>query len=387
MSFDVAVVGAGMAGLVCAQQLRRSGDRVVVLEKSRGLGGRVATRRLAGTWADHGLRCLEVQGALSAQLIQTLVQQGIVHPWIDPETLALKNPAPDQTKVRYVATTGITAIAKFLSAGLEIWRGQRVQTLTPLPDRTWKLTLEAAGKADPIPADLIVPAVVLAIPAPQALALLEPFADRLPVERLAALRSVQFAPCITAIAAYPADYATKLSEIEWRFVQFPEGSDLAWVGLESSKHLGEGRSKLDDKSKLVIVVQSSAAFADRYLEQDDLNSVGQHLLSEAAIALLPWLADPEVLQVHRWRYAFVSQPWRELSFAPFTEISIAPPLAPLWCCGDWCGGDRLESALQSGSAAASQLVAVKAAALKEPLEAADPATSFAELLGAIQPEK
>jgi renalase len=352
MSFDVAVVGAGMAGLVCAQQLRRSGDRVVVLEKSRGLGGRVATRRLAGTWADHGLRCLEAQGDLSAQLIQTLVQQGIVHRW-----------AEDQP--RYVATDGMTAIAKFLSAGLEIWRSQRVQALTLLPDRTWKLTLEAAG--DPIP-DLIVPAVVLAIPAPQAVTLLEPFADRLSPEKLAALRSVQFAPCITAIAAYPADVA-KLSEIQWRSAQFPEGADLAWVGLESSKQLSP------DSSKLAIVVQSSAAFADRYLDQEDLNSVGQHLLSEAAIGL-PWLAKPDVLQVHRWRYAFVSQPWRELSFAPLEERSV-------WCCGDWCGGDRLESALQSGLATAAQLGAIDLATDL----VIDPAASFADLLEAISTEK
>ena len=325
MSFDVAVVGAGIAGLVCAQQLRRSGYRVVVLEKSRGLGGRVATRRLAGTWADHGLRYLEAQGDLSTQLIQTLVQQNIVHQWAHS---------------RYVAPDGITAIAKFLSAGLEIWRSQRVQALTPLPDRTWKLTLEAADQV------VTASAVILAIPAPQALMLLEPIADRLPTASLEALRSVQFAPCITAIAAYPADHLAKLSEIQG---QLP-GSDLAWVGLEFSKQ----NSPIGD-SKVAIIVQSSAAFADRYLEQDDLITVGRHLIAEAK------LADPEELQVHRWRYAFVSHPWQEatLSFD-----------SALWCCGDWCGGDRLENALQSGLATAAQLATGKETA------------SFAELLEA-----
>ena len=46
---DIAVIGAGMAGLVCAQQLSQAGYSVVVVEKSRGVGGRVATRRLQGT--------------------------------------------------------------------------------------------------------------------------------------------------------------------------------------------------------------------------------------------------------------------------------------------------------------------------------------------------
>ena len=72
---EVAVVGAGLAGLACAQRLRQLGRRVVVVEKSRGLGGRLATRRLPGTCADHGVRYLEVQGPLTELLIQTLVQQ------------------------------------------------------------------------------------------------------------------------------------------------------------------------------------------------------------------------------------------------------------------------------------------------------------------------
>ena len=42
--FDVAIIGAGLAGLTCAQQLHQAGYRVVIVEKSRGVGGRVATR-------------------------------------------------------------------------------------------------------------------------------------------------------------------------------------------------------------------------------------------------------------------------------------------------------------------------------------------------------
>src|SRR6478672_4303562 len=48
--FDVAVIGAGISGISCAQQLRQVGYRVVVVEKSRGLGGRMATRRVQDTW-------------------------------------------------------------------------------------------------------------------------------------------------------------------------------------------------------------------------------------------------------------------------------------------------------------------------------------------------
>lgn len=81
--FNVAVIGAGMAGLVCAQQLAMAGYTVVVVEKSRGLGGRVATRRLHGTCADHGLRYLEPQGQLLQQLVQVLCDRHLLKVWTD----------------------------------------------------------------------------------------------------------------------------------------------------------------------------------------------------------------------------------------------------------------------------------------------------------------
>ena len=56
--WDIAVIGAGISGLVCARRLQQAGHRVVVLDKSRGVGGRVATRRLHNTIADHGARYL-----------------------------------------------------------------------------------------------------------------------------------------------------------------------------------------------------------------------------------------------------------------------------------------------------------------------------------------
>lgn len=91
--FDVAVIGAGMAGLVCAQQLRLAGYRVVVIEKSRGLGGRVATRRLYGTCADRGLRYLQAEGLLES-FIKILGDRQILQVWTDTVYLKCQMNAP-----------------------------------------------------------------------------------------------------------------------------------------------------------------------------------------------------------------------------------------------------------------------------------------------------
>ena len=69
---DIAVIGAGIAGLVCAQQLSQAGYSVLVVEKSRGLGGRLATRRLHGTWANHGAYYLKPKGELLGRFVEIL---------------------------------------------------------------------------------------------------------------------------------------------------------------------------------------------------------------------------------------------------------------------------------------------------------------------------
>jgi predicted NAD/FAD-dependent oxidoreductase len=215
--FDVAIIGAGLAGLTCAQQLHQAGYRVVVVEKSRGVGGRLATRRLHETCADHGVRYLEPQGNLLQQLIEILVQRGLLQAWtntiyelkpIKPESGVTSDSHPSPLTPhssgfhRYVAPTGMTTVAKFLATGLEIWLNRRVQSITPTPEATWHLTLDPAADAHN---ELTVKAVVSAIPAPQALMLLEPLAQSiLPPAFVDSLRSVEFNPCLSAIAGYPA---------------------------------------------------------------------------------------------------------------------------------------------------------------------------------------
>lgn len=321
MVFDVAVIGAGIAGLTCAQQLHKAGYSTVVVDKSRGVGGRAATRRVNGTRADHGLRYLEPLGERVQQLIDVLKARHILQCWTDLESQNL----------RYVAPDGMSAIAKFLATDLELKLDRRVESITLKKDNIWHLAFEAT------PETLAASSVVVAIPAPQALMLLEPLAQTiLPATFLDSLRGVEFDPCLTVIAGYPN--STPL-DFSWKDISFPPNSDLSWIGLDSSKRI--------NSQAPVFVLHSSALFAKENLEAPDLNLIGQHLLSRAAAELmLPWIDAPDWFQVHRWRYAFPSR--------PLSEICLDSKLwQPLICCGDWCGGNLVESALVSAIAAAS----------------------------------
>jgi phytoene dehydrogenase-like protein len=57
-SADVVIVGAGLAGLCCAKQLRAKGISFQILEASDGIGGRVRTDQVDGFLLDRGFQVL-----------------------------------------------------------------------------------------------------------------------------------------------------------------------------------------------------------------------------------------------------------------------------------------------------------------------------------------
>ncbi len=348
-SVDVAVIGAGLAGLTCAQQLRQAGYQVIVLEKSRGLGGRAATRRLLDTCADHGLRYLDEQGNRSQEFIDRLLSAGVITRWTEvAHTLSTSGQirADAAPSPRYIAPAGMSAIAKELAIDLDVRRNQRVGSIFPTR-QGWKFTIEADQT---IAAPVVARSLVVAIPAPQALALLEPIADSeafVDFEELEELkemqlklRSVQFDPCITAIAVYPAARLADLQAVVWKALTLERDPILKWIGLDSSKR--------PNATQPVLVLHSTAAFAGQVFDAPDLRAIGQQMLDRAAQRLMPWFNAAELLQVHRWRYAFVRQ------FLTESCLISRVPL-PIVCCGEWCGGQQVETALASGAAAAVQI--------------------------------
>ncbi len=336
--YDVAIVGAGMSGLVCAQQLQQAGYRVVVVEKSRGLGGRVTTRRLQDTCADRGLSYLMPDGELTTSFVELLHSQDIVTVWTDTihefsAELGLKE---IKTAPLYIAPKGMSEVARFLAKDLEIQRSRRVVGLI-LNNNCWHLQF-ADGDAE-----VVAKAVVVAIPAPQALTLLTPFAAS---GVLDSLRRVEFSACISVIAGYSANLVLP----SWQAVKFIDDDTLAWIGHDSSKRLQKRSPACALALSPVFVFHSSAEFAQNCIDAEDLQAVGQQLLNKAA-KILPELAHPDWLQCDRWRYAFPTIPLAD-------NCLNVDSLQPLVCCGDWCGGLNLEGALRSGIAAAKQITQV-----------------------------
>ena len=312
---DVAVIGAGMAGLTCARALAEAGLRVQVLDKGRGIGGRMATRRaqVAGEEMrfDHGAQYVTALDPGFAALLEDAETAGAAAVWDD------NGPRP-----RFTGVPGMSALPRFLAADLDVRQRVTVTALTPAATG-W--TVHAGDTA------LTAHRVVLTVPAPQAVTLLgaaHPLAK--------ALDAVEMAPCLTLMAAFPEAGAPDI-----RF-RADEDHPLPWIARDSSRP-GRARPGLSG-----WVAQASPEWSAQHLEETP---------DAIAAAMLPLLAealdlDPAAVlhtSAHRWRYARVTRPLG----APFlTDADTG-----LWLGGDWCLGPRVEAAWQSGHAIAADILA------------------------------
>ncbi len=303
----VAIIGSGITGLACARALVAAGLTPVVFDKGRGIGGRMATRRVGAAQFDHGAQYVTAKGAGFAAVLSRMIAEGAAAEW------------QDGTAGRIVGVPGMTALAKALAVGVTVHQGHEVSRVTRV-DGDWHLRIGAT--------DHQAARVVITVPAPQVAGLLGP--DH---PLTAPLRAVQIDPCLTLMAAVnaPAPFVTR-----------SDGDDpLAWIAQDSHK---PGRPVGDITT---WVAQAGTAFSRAHLDLDP---------AAMAAVMLPLLCDrlgvmPDQVAyaaAHRWRYARVA--------APLGQPFLSTDDGSLYLGGDWCIGPRVEAAWTSGTAIAADLL-------------------------------
>ena len=287
MSADVVVVGAGIAGLACAQALSQAGRRPLVLEKARGVGGRCATRRVRGQAVDHGVVFFHgsdpefhavVRGAISASSIERWPArvEGRGQP-CQPDAFA-------EGEWRLASADGVSALPKSLAEGLDVRLGARVDRLEPTPGG---FEVFVDGVATVRARD-----AVLALPLEQTCELLGSLAatSREAASARALLAMTGSLPCLTVLAGYPAEAPMP----EWD-VLYPESSDsIQLVAHDSSKRRQPAFGAL--------VFQARPCWSRQHLDEP-VDRWREAMLGEAGRLIGAWAAAPIWSDVQRWRYA------------------------------------------------------------------------------------
>lgn len=314
---DVLIIGAGISGLLAANMLRRQGKTVTLLDKARGVGGRMATRRLDDHAFDHGAQYFTARDARFLEWVTQWEAEGIVKKWAQRFPTA-DGTLNEQDEWRYIGTQGMSNIAKHLAQGLDMHVQQRVIRID-LENQRWAVTTETGNTHT-------APALLLTSPVPQSLAMLDAGNFTLPPETRAALEKIEYQPCFAVMALLE-----KPSQIPAPGGQWMSGEPIAWIADNQQKGISQGYG---------VTIHAGPEFTRQYFDAGKDRIA--RLLFEAAGALL----GSKVLfyDVQRWRY---SQP---TVLYPEPCLFLADP-APLVFAGDAFGGPRIEGAALSGMAA------------------------------------
>ncbi len=339
-TLDAVIIGAGIAGLTAARELVAAGRSAVVLDKGRGIGGRMATRRLGSAVCDHGAQFFTVRAPAFGGMVAEAHAAGVVVEWC--RGFAREGSLGDgrsEGHARWRGVRGMTDLPKQLSALLAQAAGDRFTVRTTAKATAVAVdgqrvvvtledgeTIQAAGG-------------IVTAPVPQAI-------DLLAAGGLAAggdaraepgawesLATVTYDPCFALMLVL--DKPSRV--LPPGGIQFDgaSGEPLSWIADNQLKGISPTPA---------LTIHASGSFSREHFETP-ADEVTAMLIDHAR----PWIdGDPATAVIEkslqRWKFALPTTVLPE----PMVAVSNAPPLV---CCGDAFSGPRVEGAASSGQAA------------------------------------
>ena len=346
MTFDtnpvrVAVIGSGLAGASCAAGLSGGDAHVTLFEKSRNVGGRMATRRAGwvdadgaeqSTTFDHGAQCFTPVRPRFKAVMARAMAAGSACQW-RPRVHAAW---PVEAGPCLVATPTMPALCSHLLAGAPVHLNRTVRRLQRAADGTWYVAADGAPLAGPFQH------VVLAIPPAQAAVLLaghqDSWADALMAKRME--------PCWTLMAV--------TDDIDWPWdAAEPVRGPLAWV-LRNDRVPGRAAPA----GLAVWTAHATAEWSAAHLE-DDAQAVSAALQTALRAQLPGTRGGGQPIRfhhtnVHRWRYA---GPAVDCDDSFDSDECLWDESLGLGVCGDFLAGGGVEAAWHSGDELADCMAA------------------------------
>jgi renalase len=343
-SYDLIILGSGIAGLAAARAGTAAGKSVLVVDKGRRIGGRVATRRADGFRFNHGAQFLTARGDSFSKLCDSALAAGALAKW--------------QVAGRdaFCGTPSMRDFPAFLGSGLTICQEVEISHIERVD----------AGVCFHDASGVVAHArrAIITAPAPQSATLLADVAPELGVTASTA----RYAPCMTAMFGFddaqilPAQTGpvTDLDgPVGWGVWEShrPDGdssrvSTLSPLALSPLAPPHLARPHLA-RPHLALTVQGGPDWSAAHLEDDP---------AEIAAALLQaWqektgtrLPAPQYAAAHRWRYARVIEPAENA--APIVSQGLNG--GDIAIAGDWLAGARIEDAFVSGERAFAALMSL-----------------------------
>ena len=326
------IVGGGMSGLLAGTLLQNAGFSVQILDKGRGIGGRLATRRIDAPTGkavfDYGAQYFTARSPEFKSFTETWLKQQIILEWsrgFYRESGGFKSTQESQ----YRGCISNRQVAKHLAESLNVVTSVRV-TCMEYRDHSWRVQTESGAQ---FCADILL----LTAPVPQSLDLLTRSSIDLDAAVRDQLQSVRYEPCFALLAVLDSESAVPDPGGIWM-----DGEPLAWIADNSMKGISP--------DAYAVTLHAGPQYSQERFDTD-LNIIIRDM-SDAARA---WVGSNIIrTQLHRWKFAKPAVTFG----APclFSDRS-----GPLVMAGDSFGGTRVEGAAVSGIQAAKAILEWNAA--------------------------
>lgn len=326
MKTKIAIVGAGLSGLTAANYLSQEKNiQVTLFEKSRGVGGRMATRRAQPYDFDFGAQYFTARSDAFKQFIKPFIDKGILQIWeplfveLDGSRQLRKEQWTNKPE-HYVPVPQMTALCKEMAKDSQIYLTTKIVKIHRESNVQWTIFDENGPRGS-------YDWVILAMPVAQARELLPDSFSHCEF-----LNDINMMGCYSLMLGIDEPWP-----MDWQ-VALVHGLDISWISVNSSK---PGRS-----NETCIVVHATNQWAQDNMDLP-LEEVKSHLIKQLTSVVGGDLTVKHA-DIHRWRYANISK--------VALEHSLVDANLKLGVCGDWCIQGRVEAAFLSGQELATQVI-------------------------------
>ncbi len=319
---DVLIVGAGIAGLMAARELARSGAQVLIVEQDDAVGGRMATRHLGPGLADSGAQFFTAREERFQAWVDRWLEADLIYEWSRGWSDGSLGTTPATGHARYAVHGGMQALAEHLAAELPVQMSTQIVSIAP-QGTLWEAqdTQGHTYRSN---------AVILTPPVPVALGLLEPDEVPLVPSDRAILTHIDYTPCLSGMFWLNGDIRLP----EPGAVQRPNAT-ITWIADNRRKGISPGGT--------LVTIHAGPDYSRQYWGRSDADAL--NALASALQLFKDYRTEIMQSRLDRWRYAIPISAYRERCLA-------AADLPPLIFAGDAFGGPRIEGAVLSGLAAA-----------------------------------
>ncbi|HVO70888.1 MAG TPA: FAD-dependent oxidoreductase [Aggregatilineaceae bacterium] len=324
---DVLIVGAGIAGLMAARTVAQQGAQVTLVESTERVGGRLATRAIGPGRADCGAQFFTARTPEFQNWVDRWLEDGLAFEWSRGWSSGSLGTTPSEGHPRYAVRGGMLALAEHLAQGLDVRRRSRLVSV--MLQRGHWVALDERGQR------YSASALILALPVPQALQLLDTGHIPLKPANRAALEAIQYEPCLGGLFWVNGEVHLP----EPGAIQHPN-APITWIA--------DNRQKGISPEATIITVHAGASYSRDLWRLPDRQVL---VALESGLRLFKEFRT-EIVEAHleRWPHAMPAATHSE-------RCLLADDLPPLVFAGDAFGGPRVEGAALSGLAARVALAA------------------------------